>query len=166
MAKKKVTPLIFLFFLSLSCSTIEYKVEKSSDPDSSIVKIYSTPDRFITSCEVVNDEGARGFMLLILDEQNTVTAAAGMMTNKEGCRKWTKGVNAVLNGGKKIRLIGTGNLDVPRVKGEYTHTFPGLGTFHSNGRSLQPAALTNENGGCFGFYSKECSGPNFPLREE
>lgn len=108
-------------------------------------------------CELVNDERLYGFMVLVLDEENTVFSTGFRTSNKRGCGNWKKSVERVLSRGSKIKLIGMGDLVDPRVIDKNgLYNFTGLGTFPSNGRVLQLMSLANENGDCFSFFDLKC----------
>lgn len=157
--------LLFLIVLQ-SCSTKPlYEVNRKGG-SLGIVEIITTPDRVLPYCEKIDTSPGRyGFMVKILDDKNTVGGGVGMMSNLKGCKDWEAGVRKILEKGKRIRLVGTGRYDEPRIKKEFTYTFPGHGTFHSNGRSFGLTAITNEHQDCFGMFSLKCSRGDYPLTE-
>jgi len=155
----------FLFIFQ-ACTTKPIHEVKMKGGALGIVEIFTTPDRVLPYCEEIDTSPGRyGFMVLILDEENTVGGGSGMMSSLKGCKVWQEAVDKILKKGKKIRLVGTGRYDEPRVKGRFTYTFPKLGTFHSNGRSFGLTAITNEHQDCFGMFSRKCSGGDYPLAE-
>ncbi len=155
--------LVFIFY---SCSTKPLHKVVRQGGSLGIVEIITTPDRVLPYCEQIDTSPGRyGFMVKILDDENTVGSGSRMMSSLKGCKDWEVGVRKVLEKGKRIRLVGTGRYDEPRVKKRFTYIFPGHGTFHSNGRSFGLTAITNEHQDCFGMFSRKCSGGDYPLAE-
>jgi hypothetical protein len=158
--------LAIFFFILQACSTKPLHQVVRQGGELGIVEIITTPDRVLPYCEEIDTSPGRyGFMVLILDEENTVGGGSGMMSSLKGCRDWEVGVWKVLKKGRKIRIVGTGRYDETRIKERFTYTFPGHGTFHSNGRSFGLTAITNEHQDCFGMFSRKCSGGDYPLEE-
>ena len=149
-----------------ACSTKPLHEVVRQGGELGIVEIITTPDRVLQYCEKIDTMPNRyGFMDLILDEENTAGGGSGRMSNLKECQNWEQKVRKVLERGKRIRLVGTGRYDEPRIKERFTYTFPGHGTFHSNGRSFGLTAITNEHQDCFGMFSRKCSGGDYPLAE-
>ena len=158
--------LFTIIFIFQACSTQPLHQVSRKGGALGIVEIITTPDRVLPYCEKIDTSPGRyGFMVLILDEENTVGGGSGMMSSLKGCKDWEAGVRKVLSKGKRIRLVGTGRYDEPRVKERFAYTFPGHGIFHSNGRSFGLTAITNEHQDCFGMFSRKCSGDDYPLAE-
>lgn len=163
---KKKFLLFINIFIFQACSTKPLHEVTRKGGALGIVEIITTPDRVLPYCEKIDTSPGRyGFMVLILDEENTVGGGSGMMSSLKGCKDWEVAVRKVLDRGKRIRLVGTGRYDEPRIKEKFTYTFSGHGTFHSNGRSFGLTAITNEHQDCFGMFSRKCSGGDYPLVE-
>jgi hypothetical protein len=146
--------IILTFFFG--CSSSNYKVIVNKDLGA---KVIASPDRFLAYCEkVIKDDNsvAYGFMVMFLDEKNTVGGAVGMLTTHKMCLKWRSGAQNILNAGKLITLSGFGGLEEPRVTREHSYTFGELGTFHSNGRSLAFFSISNNAGHCFSLDPDRC----------
>jgi len=167
MINSKNNILLLIFVLAFqACSTKPIHEVKRKGGSLGIVEIITTSDRVLPYCEKIDTSPGRyGFMVMILDEENTVGGGSGMMSSLKGCKDWEEAVRKVLKRGKRIRLVGTGRYDEPRVKERFTYTFPEHGTFHSNGRSFGLTAITNEHQDCFGMFSRQCSGGDYPLAE-
>lgn len=146
---------LFLVFLS-SCTSSSYKANLDKDLGGDII---ATPDRFLPYCEKVTmDDGtiAYGFVIFFLDEEETIGTATGKLTTKKACLKWKSGSQKILDTGRLISLKGFGNIEKPRVVGEYSYTFKDHGTFHSNERSMAFFSIRNDQGGCFSVDSAWC----------
>jgi hypothetical protein len=151
--KNSMFTLVLIFF---GCSSSNYKVVLDKDGGAEVM---STPDRFLPYCEqVVKDDGsvAYGFMILFLDEKNTIGTATGMLTSKKACFKWKSGVQKILDHGQLVVLAGFGNITKPRVKEKFFHTFEKHGTYFGNGRSMDFFSIRNNNGSCFSVDSERC----------
>ena len=71
MKNLKANRLAILIYLFISCTSIkDYHVDnpKGNGP----VSVFASSQRFLPMCELVNNEGLYGFMVLVLDEENTV----------------------------------------------------------------------------------------------
>jgi hypothetical protein len=93
--------------------------------------------------------------------------AQGNRLDKKTCFRYIERISMILKEGRSIYLAGIGNLDKPRIKGEFKYTFPKLGAFFNNGRSLHFFAIANEYGGCFHAYNgeeKPCPRDEFPIQ--
>ncbi len=76
--------ILFLFFYS-------YSSYKALLNENGLTEVSATSDRFLPYCEKVvkdDDTVAYGSMILFLDEEKTVGAAAGMLTTQQACLKW------------------------------------------------------------------------------
>ncbi len=153
-----------LLFLQ-GCATSSYRVTKTQGLK---VEISVTPDRVVATCEKLSDENdLRTFIIHVLDEENSVLVAMqGNFSDEESC-EWRKSrTRGVLDTGKNIYLAGMGNPLKPRKASQERMTFPSLGAFPYNGRTLQLMIIANENGACYGAYIHEgqpCPGGEFPI---
>lgn len=152
------------------CASSAYKI---TNRDGRRVELLVSPDRIVLECEYVseNREIPYGFMIHILDDANTVIDTNQMNTlSKEACADRLTKIGRILKTGKQIYVAGIGDIEDPRQTEKWTFHFPGHGTFHSNGRSLQFFNIANEYGLCYGAYSadtKPCpDGENFPIRDK
>jgi hypothetical protein len=105
----------------------------------------------------------------VLDDQNTVVEII-QSTDLDGkyCQDRMKKISRILKRGHKIYVGGMGDLDEPRIKEDETYTFPGHGTFSTNGRSLQFMVIANESGDCYGAFNREgeaCPPKPFPIKD-
>ena len=140
----------------IGCSSIAYKASTNKDSGSEVV---ATPDRFLPYCEkVIKDDNsvAYGFMVMFLDEKNTVGAASGMLTTQKMCLKWKNGVQKILDHGKMITIKGFGNLEEPRVMNHFSYHFKGHGTYHSSSKSMAFFSIRNDTGHCFSVDPDGC----------
>lgn len=144
--------MIFLLYL-VGCSTQSYRVLKSEDL---VTEINLSPERILLECESLHDApepGLYGFMMHVLDEENTVlTIAQGNTIGKSDCDRRLEKIGRILKQGKKIYLGGFGELKKPREIGK-GYIFPEVGTFYGNGRSLGFEVIANEFGSCYDAYS-------------
>jgi len=168
---RKSSSILILPLLSLmGCATSPYRVLYQDD---GIAELNVAPDRILLECERLNDAdepGLSGFMMHVLDEENTVlTLVQGNTLDNQTCDRRIKKMNAILKRGKDIYLAGRGNLSEPRQLGK-TYTFSQKGMFKSNGRVLGFVAIANEYGQCYDAYSgdeeKPCPPEPFPLWTE
>lgn len=160
----------FLPLITLACSfgcvTSSYRLGQS---DKNRQEIIVTPDRVTMTCTKESSDGDAfyGFMLHVLDDEKTVLdILQGNRLDEDGCLEWTKKIGKILKGGTRIYIGGMGTINEPRKAEKFTYNFPKLGTFHSNGRILQFAVISNENGGCFSAYHREekpCPRDEFPV---
>ncbi len=157
-----------LVLLSLAgCATSSYRVLYQ---DEGIAELNATPDRILLECERLHDAdepGLSGFMMHVLDEENTVlTLVQGNTLDNQSCDRRVKKMSAILKKGKDIYIAGRGNLREPRQMGR-AYTFSPKGTFKKNGRVLGFVAIANEFGECYDAYSgeeeKPCPPEPFPL---
>lgn len=167
----KVNKFIFmtLIFLVEGCATSSYRTFSSGG---FATELFVTPDRVSMECEDLYDadeKGFAGFMMYVLDEQNTVlTLVQGNKIDKESCERRLRKIGKILRNGKKIYIAGTaGDLSEPRKRGK-SYLFPNKGKFESNERVLGFSAIANEYGECFDGYSgeeKPCPREPFPLKK-
>lgn len=153
----------------MGCATSKYRVLNSGEYGT---ELNVSPDRVLLECERLHDAdepGLSGFMMHILDEEDTVlTLVQGNTLDNKTCDRRIKKMNAILKNGKNIYIAGTGDLNKPRTKGK-AYAFPRKGTFHNNGRVLGFAAIANEDGACYDAYSgeeKPCPRDPFPLKNK
>lgn len=150
------------------CATSSYRVLFKDD---SAAELSVTPDRVILECEHLYDadiKGLYGFMIHVLDHENTVAMVLQTNTLDQGsCEGRIKKIGRILREGHSIYIAGRGNLENPDPNRKETYHFPGLGDFKSNGKSLQFVAISNENGLCYdaysGFNEKPCPPEPFPF---
>jgi len=69
--------------------------------------------------------------------------------DKEDCFEGITEIKKILKNGKTISIGGMGDLNELRQSEKTTYLFPGLGTFHGNGRALQFMMIWNEHSQCF-----------------
>lgn len=165
--RKSSTILILPALSLIGCTTSSYHVLYQDD---GIAELNVSPDRILFECERLYDAdqpGLSGFMMHVLDEENTVlTLVQGNTLDHQTCDRRIRKMNVILTRGKTIYLAGRGNLREPRQMGK-DHTFSSKGKFKSNGRVLGFVAIANENGECYDAYSgeeeKPCPPEPFPL---
>jgi hypothetical protein len=158
---------IFLFFIS-GCSTSSFFLLKQ---DENAAEFKVTPDRILLECEYQFDNDTKdsyGFLMHVLDDENTVITVAQMnILDSESCLKRIQKIKKILSTGKIIYVGGMGYLTEPRRREEKQYTFPHIGTFHGNGRTLQFIVIANEQGLCYDAYSgekKPCPAEPFSLK--
>jgi hypothetical protein len=153
MGVSKRSSVACFFVLLAGCATSSYKVIRSGERGTELIV---SPDRVLLECEPLIDadeKGLSGFMMHVLDEENTVlTLVQGNTLDTDSCHRRMKKMSEILRTGKVIFIGGTGDLSEPRRKGR-AHVFPRKGTFYSNDRVLGFAVITNEFGACFDAYS-------------
>lgn len=89
-------------------------------------------------------------MIHILDEENTVfTVSQGNVLDKEDCFKSVNEIEKIVREGKVISIGGMGDLNEERQTEKARYLFPGLGSFHHNGRHLQFMMIWNEHHRCY-----------------
>lgn len=143
--------LILLPFV-IGCATSSYQLKPWGKLKNEVT---ITPDRVLLECEYITDysgdlKDPYGFMILVLDEKNTVlTVSQGNVLDKEDCFEGITEIRKILKNGKTISIGGMGDLNDPRQSEKAAYLFPGLGTFHSNGRHLQFMMIWNEHGQCY-----------------
>ncbi|MBI2609171.1 MAG: hypothetical protein HYW47_06175 [Deltaproteobacteria bacterium] len=146
---------LILFFL-FGCATSSYRILNQDDQSA---ELSVSPDRIVLECEWLYDadiKGLYGFMIHVLDEENTVlTLIQGNTLNKEDCDRRIKIISKILKEGKNIYIAGIGSINELRVKGKRSYFFPQKGTFFDNERTLQFIAIANEYGSCYDAYSGE-----------
>src|SRR3989338_8188450 len=167
--KKSFSFYFLTFFILIGCATSSYRI---LDQDDQSAELSVSPDRVLLECEWLYDadnKGLYGFMIHVLDEENTVlTVNQGNTLNKEDCDRRIKIISRILREGKNIYIAGIGNLNEPRVKGKRTYSFPQKGIFYDNERTLQFVAIANEYGSCYDAYSgeeKPCPREPFPTQK-
>ncbi|MFN7453171.1 MAG: hypothetical protein ACK5RO_00785 [Pseudobdellovibrionaceae bacterium] len=146
--------IVVLFLWACSgCTTSSFKIKKETD---STTVLMVNSDRILLQCEELDEDpdiGAYGFMIHMLDEENTVTTSAlNIRPDKKNCEKIMQAVDRII---KKHRLVYVGsrfNLSKqPRIQEEVrlSYTFPNHGTFVSNGRALDFVYISNAKGMCY-----------------
>ncbi len=140
---------VFLF-LTCGCATSSFNVLKQDD---FAVELKVTPDRVLLECEPQPGheiKGAHGFLMYILDDKKTVIAVSQPnVLDKEECFDGLRKIGKILETGKIIYVGGMGDLTRQKAKQDYKYTFPRIGTFHSNGKSLKFMVIANEQGLCY-----------------
>lgn len=171
--KNSVIVTFFLSVLSPACTTSSYRVV---DQDQCRTELQVTPDRILLECEDIKDhadagnpEGNYGFMIHVLDEEDTVlTMIQEPVIGRKDCFKRRDDIAKILRNGKSI-YIGTHlTLNEPRAKGNRSFsTFRKNGTYFENGRSLQFSVIKNEHGHCYSATNgiePPCMPPEFPIK--
>jgi hypothetical protein len=169
-ALKRSCSFYFLIFsIFVGCATSSYRILKQDDHS---VELNVSPDRILLECEWLYDadiKGLYGFMIHVLDEENTVlTVSQGNTLDKGSCDRRIKIISKILREGKNIYIAGIGNLNEPRKKGKRAYSLPKKGIFHSNERTLKFVAISNEYGSCYDAYSgdeKPCPREPFPIQK-
>jgi hypothetical protein len=160
-----------LFFVSLicaGCSTSSFKIYKETK---GLTEILVTPDRVVLHCEELDEDpdiGAYGFMIHMLDEENTVTTAAlNIRPDLKNCENHIRKIKRILQKSERVTIGSHHQLSKqPRTleDAHFRYYFPGHGTFSSNGRALDLIAIWNEKEDCYNVHlqdDKSC--PPFPL---
>ncbi|MEQ1876075.1 MAG: hypothetical protein ABL958_05480 [Bdellovibrionia bacterium] len=170
-SKKSRNKIFLALILLVGCSTSSYKVENF---DNGRTELIVSPDRVLLECEFITDytgdiENAHGFMIHILDENNTVlTAVQTNVLGKEDCFRRINKISKILRGGRRITVGGLGDPNEPRKWKDRAYSFPNLGKYPGNGRVLQIISVWNEIGQCYDVYSgeeKPCPREEFPIRK-
>ncbi len=167
-ASKRNRALHFVLLLPLmGCATSTYRVLNSGEYGT---ELSVSPDRVLLECEILHDAdepGLAGFMIHVLDEENTVLSLVqGGALDEKSCERRIKRISEILRKGNRIYIAGTGDLNDPGKKGK-AYAFPKKGTFDRNGRVLGFVAIANEQGACYDAYSgeeKPCPRDPFPLK--
>lgn len=144
-----------ILLLTAGCATSSYKVANRIHD---AIELEVSPDRVALECEYASErkEVPYGFMIHVLDDQDTVTSVSQMNTlSKADCDERVTRIGKILKRGTRITIAGIGEIDQPRVVEKWRTVFPRFGTFNSNGRSLQFIAISNERGECYDAYSGE-----------
>ncbi len=136
------------------CATSSFKLIKQ---DENAAEFKITPDRVIMECEYQPEhdtKDAYGFLMHILDDENTVIAVAqGNVLDKGSCFRRIQKIGKILKTGKMIYVGGMGYLNKPKRKENEIYAFPNLGEFYGNGHTLQFMVIANEQGLCYDAYS-------------
>lgn len=139
-----------LFFLVCGCATSSFDIIKQMD---FVVEIKVTPDRVLLECEPQlghEVESAHGFLMHILDDKKTVmTVAQFNILDKEGCFKSLRKIENILETGRILYVGGMGHMNKSQTKDDRKYTFPGLGVFLSNGKTMKFMVIANERGLCY-----------------
>lgn len=146
---------VILFFLFLpGCITSSFKIIKQHEL---ATEVKVTPDRVLLECEFqyIDEDGeGYGFMMHVLDDQNTVLSIVQTnVIDKGSCFRHVEKIGKILKTGKLIYIGGMGNLNKPKIKEDKTYVFPYHGTFHGNGQNAQFMVIANERGLCYDAYS-------------
>ncbi len=168
--KNKTFPLVLILFSG--CTTSSFKVANQTRMRAELLV---TPDRILLQCEdlqdpaekLANDEGRYGFMIHVLDDENTIlTLSQGNILGKKQCFEHVDKIGKILRNGQQIYIGGMGDLTDPRKKEEDHHTFPGKGVFYSNSRALQFIVIKNEKDECYSAHhgsDRPCPADPFPI---
>ncbi len=172
-ALRRSRPLAALFSVALlpACASSAYRV---TDMDRYRTELQVTPDRILLECEDIKDhenagdpEGNFGFMIHVLDEENTVvTLIQEPVISRKYCFERLKEIDQIIKKGKNIYIGAHGSIEEPRIKETRSYSFGRKGVFYGNGRSLQLSVIKNENGQCYNATSKAdepCMPPEFPI---
>ena len=147
--KNKAVPFLS-FLLMCGCATSSFSVIKQGD---FVVELKVTPDRVLLECEPQPGhevEGAHGFLMHILDDKKMVLAVTQFnILDKDECFDGLRKIERILKTGTNIYLGGMGDLTTPRAKSDRKYSFPGLGSFPSNGKTLKFMVIANERGLCY-----------------
>jgi len=175
MSYSKIVKIILcvIFALFSNCTTNTYRVYNKNDGQTEVIV---TPDRVLVECEDIKDHenasdpaGNYGFMIHVLDEENTVwNAIRGSVIDRKTCFEQKKHIEKILQNGKQIYLGGMGTLDDPREKTTSKYTFPNKGIFSWNGRVLGFRVIQNELGECYDVYygsKAPCPREEFPIKD-
>lgn len=161
---------LFFPLVLAGCATSFFNVAE----DDNRTEVFVSPDRVILECEHIHDADEKnryGFMIHILDDQNSVLTAAQMnLLDKQGCSDRYTQIGKILKNGKKIHLGGMQSLSNQNKKvSDREYNFPGKGTFKDDGRTLQFIVIWNELGQCYDAYSGNrapCPRNDFPIRRQ
>jgi len=152
-------------FFTFGCATSSYKVLHS---EAGKTEVLTSPDRIALECEAL-ENGRFGFMLHVLDNQNTYfTAIQGNQLDAKTCESRITQISKILKRGRRIYLAGMGVLTEPSKPNSHFVSFEGLGRFPGNGRVLQYMYIKNDKGHCFGAYTGEelpCPRDEFPIAQ-
>lgn len=171
--KNRVIAALFLSTFSPACTTSSYRV---IDQDRYRTELRVTPDRILLECEDIIDhanagdpEGNFGFMVHILDEEDTVlTLIQEPVTTRKHCSKRRNYIAKILKEGESIYIGGHGRLNEARIKTEHSYSsFAKRGTFYGNGRGFQLSVIQNEHGRCYSATNEmdpPCMPPEFPIK--
>ena len=150
--------IMFLFILFLQgCATSHYQASK---PNALGTDIAVSPDRVITECEFIDHydgdySDPYGFMIHILDNENTVlTASSGTVLEKKDCLRRQGAADKIIRNAKIVTVRGRGDAEAPIIKKEFKYTFEKHGTYFWNGRSLNYLAIWNDKRQCFDAFNK------------
>ncbi len=145
---------LFFHFLIFGCSTTQFKILYQSE---TATEFSVSPDRVLLECEWIHDadiEGLYGFMIHILDAENTVISVIqGNTLDGESCNRRILEIEMILRNGAKIYIAGIGDLIPSDLKSNEKYKFPRHGIFPSNSKSLQFVAIANEYGECYEAYA-------------
>lgn len=166
--KSRMLGNVLACIILVGCTTSSFRTLNQRN---SAIEFLVTPDRVILECEKVetDDRGiVYGFMMHVLDEEKTSFSLVQTNTlDKESCDIRIKKIGKILSTGSQIYIVGIGNFREAKKVGLRKHSFPSLGSFEDNGRSLQFIAIKNERNQCFGAFSGEeqpCPPEPFPIR--
>lgn len=173
MKKNNCFKFMMVVFCFIGCTTEPlnsnsfFTIKRESNNASEVV---ITPDRVLVECEELDEDpdvGAYGFMVFMLDEENTITTSSlNIMPDKKNCEKFLKKVNRILKNSKVIYIGGHGSLTDQKKEISKNHpkTFPGHGTFYSNSRAISFDVIENDRGDCYSpSYKKNEPCPQYPF---
>ena len=105
--KRNCSFYFFIFFIFFGCATSSYRILNQEDQSS---ELSVSPDRILLECEWLYDadiKGRYGFMIHVLDEENTVlTVGQGNTLDKRDCDILIKIISKILREGKNIYIAG------------------------------------------------------------
>jgi hypothetical protein len=167
------TLILTAFFLLLSaCTTTSYRIKQ----DNGRTELTITPERILLECEYIKNysgdiKDAYGFMMHILDEENTVlNVTQTNVLNKKDCFERIQKIGKILRGGRIITVGAFGEMKEPRTQvASLTYTFPSLGKYQFNGHDLKFGTIWNENNQCYDAQfatQKPCPRDEFPIHQK
>jgi hypothetical protein len=170
--KSRLSAAVISLALWSACSSSNYKI---IDMDRGRTELQVSPNRILLECEDIEDhtnagdpEGSFGFMLHILDEENTVvTAIEEPVTTRKYCFERLNKIDRIIKNGKSVYIGAHHALDVPRIKEARSYLFGKKGPYFGNGRTLQLSVIKNEQGQCYTAHSGDnepCMPPEFPIK--
>lgn len=149
---------IFLSVLTVGCTTTStFKIYSQKGLRTEIIV---SADRVVLDCEKLDadgeDDDRYGFMIHVLDEENTVVdITQANILGKSGCFERKEAIAVILKRSKLVYFSGIGTLTEPRVKEKWSYDFPKKGRFFSNGRGLSFDFVKGDNGRCYTSHEGE-----------
>jgi hypothetical protein len=153
--RRSSAALVFAFIFFVGCVSTKYKVIQSK---LNAVGLLITTDRILLECEDLHAgggdrPGSFGFMIHMLDEEKTVlTGIWSLQVSKTRCQEMVRDIERIMKRSKQVYIAGVSDLREPRTMGMESYTFPKLGTYRDNGRSMQWFVLKGEDGSCVTAY--------------
>jgi hypothetical protein len=160
-----------LIFVIGGCVTSIYQLQNQFG---SRVELVVSPDRVLVECEYQGDYSGdikrpHGFMIHVLDEENTVLGLShGTVLDENVCFERLHAIRKILKNSRTVHIGGIGDISKPREQKGHQYEFPGLGTYHYNGRHLAFMAIWNSEGQCYDNYygnQKPCPRDEFSPKQ-